>query len=486
MRDVSTSERDGWGRYARHQPKEICSELGVGAAAAVGLAGCGCRKRHGSDEPVRSDGGAGESGAEPRRHRRSRSSPPASSVTARPPTPASSPTSRPSPCRWSPGETPPQFVIFSWDGAGEVGNGLFPRFLDLAKEHGASMTFFLSGLYLLPESKKRALPPAEQPASAPPTSATSPTTHIKDDARPVRPPGLARGPRDRHPLQRPLLRRSRLRRQLDARRSGAARSTRRSPFVTEWRTNTGWTDVRPAALRLRQGTRRRPYALPARPGQPAAHRRARSAGATTPPRPAASQIWPHQEAGRVGPPAAGHPVPRPQLRGALDGLQHPRQPVEQLDQGHARELPGLAEAGHRRRTSPDSSGRTRRTAPPSSSATTSSSGTAASTWTPSRRPSSTSAGARRDVRLVSFRQFVGLARRPGPGGARQAAHARGRAGAGRRLEHVPGRKPASAGSSAGGRRPPAQRLAERRLKCGFPPARGARQDPRTAHAKLFT
>ncbi|MFD8396775.1 hypothetical protein ACFV2N_48590, partial [Streptomyces sp. NPDC059680] len=54
-----------------------------------------------------------------------------------------------------PGQTPPQFVVFSWDGAGEVGNGLFPRFLDLAKQHGASMTFFLSGLYLLPESKKR-------------------------------------------------------------------------------------------------------------------------------------------------------------------------------------------------------------------------------------------------------------------------------------------------------------------------------------------
>ncbi len=53
-----------------------------------------------------------------------------------------------------PGQTPPQFVVFSWDGAGEVGNGLFPRFLDLAKNHGAAMTFFLSGIYLLPESKK--------------------------------------------------------------------------------------------------------------------------------------------------------------------------------------------------------------------------------------------------------------------------------------------------------------------------------------------
>ncbi|MGW2189512.1 hypothetical protein [Streptomyces sp. NPDC001719] len=53
-----------------------------------------------------------------------------------------------------PGQPPPQFVIFSWDGGGEVGNGLFPRFLQLARDHGVSMTFFLSGLYLLPESRK--------------------------------------------------------------------------------------------------------------------------------------------------------------------------------------------------------------------------------------------------------------------------------------------------------------------------------------------
>src|SRR5690349_1299981 len=66
---------------------------------------------------------------------------------------------QPKPERLQPGETPPQFVVFSWDGAGEVGNGLFPRFLKLAKDHGASMTFFLSGLYLLPESKKRLYEP---------------------------------------------------------------------------------------------------------------------------------------------------------------------------------------------------------------------------------------------------------------------------------------------------------------------------------------
>lgn len=66
---------------------------------------------------------------------------------------------QPKPERLEPGQTPPQFVIFSWDGAGEVGNGLFPRFRKLAKDNGASMTFFLSGLYLLPESKKRLYDP---------------------------------------------------------------------------------------------------------------------------------------------------------------------------------------------------------------------------------------------------------------------------------------------------------------------------------------
>ncbi|WP_428950222.1 hypothetical protein [Streptomyces sp. cg35] len=64
------------------------------------------------------------------------------------------------------GQTPPQFVVFSWDGAGEVGNGLFPRFLELAREHDAHMTFFLSGLYLLPEAKKRLYRPPNNPVGA--------------------------------------------------------------------------------------------------------------------------------------------------------------------------------------------------------------------------------------------------------------------------------------------------------------------------------
>ncbi|MEV6112953.1 hypothetical protein AB0L59_10585 [Streptomyces sp. NPDC052109] len=70
------------------------------------------------------------------------------------------------PVALEPGETPPQFVVFSWDGAGELGTGLFPRFLELARAHGAHMTFFLSGLYLLPEEKKRLYDPPNNPVGA--------------------------------------------------------------------------------------------------------------------------------------------------------------------------------------------------------------------------------------------------------------------------------------------------------------------------------
>lgn len=60
---------------------------------------------------------------------------------------------QPKPKRLAPGEAPPQFVVFSWDGAAEMGNGLLGRFLDVAEEIGASMTLFTSGIYLLPKNK---------------------------------------------------------------------------------------------------------------------------------------------------------------------------------------------------------------------------------------------------------------------------------------------------------------------------------------------
>ncbi|MFF4574287.1 hypothetical protein [Streptomyces sp. NPDC001410] len=53
-----------------------------------------------------------------------------------------------------PGEKPPQFVVFSWDGALEGSDHLFSHYRELAEEYDAHMTFFLTGIYLLPKDKK--------------------------------------------------------------------------------------------------------------------------------------------------------------------------------------------------------------------------------------------------------------------------------------------------------------------------------------------
>ncbi|MFE9771432.1 hypothetical protein ACFYOV_07125 [Streptomyces sp. NPDC005931] len=60
----------------------------------------------------------------------------------------------PRPERLKPGQKPPQFVVFSWDGAGEDGQKLFSHFRKVARENNATMTYFLSGVYLLPEEKR--------------------------------------------------------------------------------------------------------------------------------------------------------------------------------------------------------------------------------------------------------------------------------------------------------------------------------------------
>ncbi|MFD5316789.1 hypothetical protein [Streptomyces sp. NPDC127098] len=74
---------------------------------------------------------------------------------------------QPKAIRLRPGEEPPQFVVFSWDGAGEDGNRLFSHFREVAEENDASMTYFLSGLYLLPESERqRYRPPGHAPGAS--------------------------------------------------------------------------------------------------------------------------------------------------------------------------------------------------------------------------------------------------------------------------------------------------------------------------------
>ncbi len=65
-----------------------------------------------------------------------------------------------------PGEQPPQFVVFSWDGAGATDDGQFPRFLKLAEEHKAAMTFFLSGIYTLPKTKTSLYHPPQHSVGA--------------------------------------------------------------------------------------------------------------------------------------------------------------------------------------------------------------------------------------------------------------------------------------------------------------------------------
>ncbi|PZG96255.1 hypothetical protein C1I97_26405 [Streptomyces sp. NTH33] len=73
----------------------------------------------------------------------------------------------PRPERLKPGERPPQFVVFSWDGAGEDSQKLFSHFRKVAKENRATMTYFLSGVYLLPKEKRGLYqPPQHAPGSS--------------------------------------------------------------------------------------------------------------------------------------------------------------------------------------------------------------------------------------------------------------------------------------------------------------------------------
>ncbi|MEU4617518.1 hypothetical protein [Streptomyces umbrinus] len=70
----------------------------------------------------------------------------------------------PRPERLKPGQKPPQFVVFSWDGAGEDSQRLFSHFRKVAKANNATMTYFLSGVYMLPEAKRRLYrPPQHSP-----------------------------------------------------------------------------------------------------------------------------------------------------------------------------------------------------------------------------------------------------------------------------------------------------------------------------------
>ncbi|MEW2393283.1 hypothetical protein AB0933_33475 [Streptomyces venezuelae] len=205
--------------------------LGAGTAAAFGLAACG--SGGGGD----SSGPAGKAGDEQGGANKQPAKPigdGSTSYTGKQPHQPG----KPVPLKL--GETPPQFVIFSWDGAGEVGNGLFPRFLKLAKEHDAHMTFFLSGLYLLPESKKRMYRPPNNGVGASDIGYLT-DGHIKDTLKYVREAWL-----DGHEIG------THFNGHFCAGSGSVANWTpaqwqdeidQAKSFVKKWRTNTGWTDL---------------------------------------------------------------------------------------------------------------------------------------------------------------------------------------------------------------------------------------------------
>ncbi|MFH8691515.1 hypothetical protein ACH4EC_32175 [Streptomyces anulatus] len=221
---------------------------GLGAAAAIGLAGCGASGSTGDGGSGRGgkgdtgNGGNGSGNGAPKNKVRLIGDGSTADTGKQPNQPQA-------PVPLEPGQKPPQFVIFSWDGAGEVGNGLFPRFLELAKEHDAAMTFFLSGIYLLPESKKSLYRPPNNPRGASDIGYLT-DGHVKDTLKYVRQAWL-----DGHEIGT----------HFNGHFCGGSGSVERwTPaqwhseinqavsFVTEWRTNTGWENEDPLPFDYRK------------------------------------------------------------------------------------------------------------------------------------------------------------------------------------------------------------------------------------------
>ncbi|MFI9722170.1 hypothetical protein ACIHFE_21315 [Streptomyces sp. NPDC052396] len=92
---------------------------------------------------------------------------------------------QPKPEKLKPGQKPPQFVVFSWDGALEGDDHQFSRFREVAKQNNATMTFFLTGMYLLPKSKAAMYkPPQHKPGESAISYATD--QHIRDTLEQLR------------------------------------------------------------------------------------------------------------------------------------------------------------------------------------------------------------------------------------------------------------------------------------------------------------
>ena len=118
---------------------------------------------------------------------------------------------RPASCRRSsrPGEKPPQFIVVSFDGVGW--HEKWQHWFDVGKQVPFRFTGFLSGTYMLSDETKMAY---QGPGHSPGKSSINWNSAADLPVRDRGPePGLRRGQRDRHPLQRPLLRGRRAQRQ---------------------------------------------------------------------------------------------------------------------------------------------------------------------------------------------------------------------------------------------------------------------------------
>ncbi|MGW4033261.1 hypothetical protein ACWEFL_28860 [Streptomyces sp. NPDC004838] len=218
---------------------------GLGAAAAIGIAGCGVLDGDESGRSGAKDGGDAGAGAKPSPSE-SQGKPIGDGSTS---DTGKQPNQPPAPVPLEPGQAPPQFVIFSWDGAGEVGNGLFPRFLKVAEDYDAAMTFFLSGIYLLPEAKKDLYRPPNNRVGASDIGYLA-DDNIKSTLKYVRQAWLQGHEIGTH---------------FNGHFCGGSGSVgnwtpadweneieQAVSFVTKWRTNTGWTDIDPLPFDYRK------------------------------------------------------------------------------------------------------------------------------------------------------------------------------------------------------------------------------------------
>jgi hypothetical protein len=152
---------------------------------------------------------------------------------------------QPKPEKLKPGEQPPQFVVFSWDGAGATDDGQFSRFLKLAEQYKASMTFFLSGIYTLPKEKSGLYHPPRHSVGASDIPFLS-SGAVRNTIKLISQAWLAGHEIGTH-----------FNGHFCSSRSDGNGVNKWSPedweseiqqavsFVTQWRTNTGFTDVDP-------------------------------------------------------------------------------------------------------------------------------------------------------------------------------------------------------------------------------------------------